>query len=615
MYQMSVTGIIETEYTDIEVILLYKCEVVSLMSDVVARLRSLLAFKRAEKVLFAAPQQLAPNKQKFSDKTIHIVYVLNHVGMCGGTKIILEHATQLTKLGAKVTLISHFSRPCWYPFEANFITIPFQIELTRGLPDCDVIVATYWEHIQACVDAGIAPVVYFEQGDFHLYDWEEDGVSEKVKKVVHMQYKLAPHITTVSATTARLIENKFGREAKVFHNALDANVFYPKDNPKQSDKKYMMIVGKEQTRFKGIEDLHKAYSILRQKGYDIELLWLTQEPPIHSQGEVFVNPPVKLIGDLYRQAYVYVCGSYYESFSLPSLEAMACGTPIVTTSNDGVQEYALDGFNCLMTEPGDIEGLADRIIRLLKDQELYYRLQDNGYKTANHFKWEEISKSLLDYYQEVAQYVPVPQTTIEDWELYYQDQDFVDAEAATFVKKFLMQTPADFVLFPIQHNFLPGRKLITWQVMAKRKTPRHSYTEKVYFRLKGEKFSQWDSSLIAELYQQHKFDDALQQARNKIEGLPYGAFEWAVFARWLTMCLFEIKQYDEAEQLLDNALAMHPLYTDLYYVRAMIQYTKGNLEQANSLVQTCMTIQDAIIYPEHFANIGQIAYEFLAKGI
>jgi glycosyltransferase involved in cell wall biosynthesis len=584
------------------------------MSDVVSWLRGLLAFQRSKRVRFAAPQQLAPKKQENTVKSIHIVYVLNHVGMCGGTKIILEHATQLTKLGAKVTLISHFSRPDWYPFAANFITIPFQIELTRGLPDCDVIVATYWEHIQACVETGIAPVVYFEQGDFHLYDWEGDCVSEKAKNVVRMQYTLAPYITTVSATTAKHIKGKFGRESTVFHNALDANVFYPKDNQKQSDKKYMMIVGSEQTSFKGIEDLHKVYNLLKQKGYNIELLWLTQEPPIHSQGDVFVNPPLNLIGDLYRQAYVYVCGSYYESFPLPPLEAMACGTPVVTTSNAGVQEYAQDGYNCLMTDPGDIEGLANKIIQLLNDQELYYRLQHNGYQTANHFQWNKIAKSLLAYYQEVAQYVPLPQSTVEDWELYYQDEDFVDGGAALFIKKFLMQTAADLILFPIQHNFLPGRELITWQVMARRKNPRHSYTDKVYFKLKGEKFSQWDSSLIAELFQKGQFDEALLQARNKIEGLPNRALEWAVFARWQIMCLYEKKQYDDAEQLLNTAVAMHPLYTDLYFVRAMIQYSKGNINQANTLMQTCMAIQDAMTYPEHFANICQMAYEYLERG-
>jgi len=584
------------------------------MSDVVMRLRSLLASGRSERVQFAALQQLVPRKREISDKPIHIVYVLNHIGMCGGTKIILEHATQLTKLGATVTLLSHFSRPDWYPFQANFITIPFQIELTRGIVDCDVIVATYWEHIGACVETGIAPVVYFEQGDYHLYDWESDGVSQQTKNVVQMQYLLAPYVTTVSSTVATLIKNKFGREATVFHNALDESIFYPKDQQQQVDKKYMLIVGREQTKFKGIEDLHKVHNVLREKGYDIELRWITQEPPIHSQGEVFVNPPVNLIGDLYRQAYIYVCGSYYEAFPLPPLEAMACGVPVITTNNVGVQEYAQDGYNCLMTERGDIEGLADRIIRLLEDPGLYQRLQQNGYQTARHFKWTEIAKNLLVYYQEVAQYVPVPQGAIEEWELSYQDEDFIDPDAPVFVNKFLTQTAADVVLFPVQHNFLPGRDMISWQVMAKRKIPRGSYIDKVFFCLKGEKFSQWDSRFIAELYRTGKYDEALQQGKNKLQAIPYGALEWAVAALYIIMCLLKLKQDNEAKQWLDMAFAMHPLYTDFYYIQGMIEYRKGNREQANSLMLTCMRIQDAMIYPEHFAHIGQIANSYINRG-
>jgi len=584
------------------------------MSDIVMRLRSLLASGRSERVQFATLQQLAPRKREVSDKPIHIVYVLNHIGMCGGTKIILEHATQLTKLGATVTLLSHFSRPDWYPFQANFITIPFQIELTRGIVDCDVIVATYWEHIGACVETGIAPVVYFEQGDYHLYDWESDGVSQQTKNVVKMQYLLAPYVTTVSSTVATLIKNKFGREATVFHNALDESIFYPKDQTQKVDKKYMLIVGREQTKFKGIEDLHKVHKLLREKGYDIELRWITQEPPIHSLGEVYINPPVNLIGDLYRQAYVYVCGSYYEAFPLPPLEAMACGVPVITTNNVGVQEYAQDDYNCLMTELGDIQGLADRIIRLLEDPDLYQRLQQNGYQTAHHFKWEEIAKNLLSYYQAVAQYVPVPQGAIEEWELSYQDEDFIDPAATLFVKKFLTQTAADIVLFPVQHKFLPGRDMISWQAMAKRKTPRVSYIDKVYFPLKGEKFPQWDSIFIADLYRTGKFDEALQLGKNKIQAVSYGALEWAVIARYIIMCLLKLKQDQEAKEWLDRAFAMHPLYTDFYYIQGLMEYRKGNREQANSLMLACMTIQDAMLYPEHFANIGQIANEYVNRG-
>lgn len=108
---------------------------------------------------------------------IHVVYVMNHVGVCGGTKIIFEHANGLTELGVKVTILSHFAKPDWFPIKANYVFVPFQIELTRFMPQCDLIIATYWEHIGACVEMGVAPVIYFEQGDFHLFDW--DNLSEE----------------------------------------------------------------------------------------------------------------------------------------------------------------------------------------------------------------------------------------------------------------------------------------------------------------------------------------------------------------------------------------------------------------------------------------------------
>lgn len=584
-----------------------------MLNQLISALRQIELMHRMESLQFAQPQVITPKKEATANMQLHIVYVLNHVGMCGGTKIIFEHANHLTQLGAKVTLVAHFPQPVWYTLTANYITVPFQMELTRGIPVCDVIVATYWEHIHACVGAGIAPVVYFEQGDFHLYDWEQDQVPESVKNAVNRQYTLAPYIATVSGKIAELIKTKFGREAQIFHNALDTTVFYPKERQQSPAKKYMLIVGREQTPFKGIADLKKVQELLKQRGYEIELLWITQQQPLNYQGEVVINPPFKTIGELYRRAFVYVCGSYYEAFPLPPLEAMACGTPVITTKNIGVQEYAQDGVNCLMAEPGDIEGLADRVIQLLADQDLYCHLQQGGYQTANHFKWEKIAKQLLAYYQEIAQCAPAKRYAAEEWQLSFQEQDFIDINEVVLAKNFLYQTSADEVLFPVQHNLLPGRWMINWQSLAKRKHPGSGYVDKVPFRLKGERFPLWEGKLFAELYQTGKFSEVLQQVTEKLEVMKPETLEWAAAIRWGALCLLELERYDEAETWLDKAIAIHFLYTDLLYIKAVIQYIKGQPEQAGLLMELCAFIQDAAHYPEYFTDMQRIAYTYLDR--
>ena len=71
-------------------------------------------FIRREKRMKHICRQNLVKKGNLND-ALHIVYVITHTGLCGGTKIILQHANLLIKAGHKITLISHFEKPKWFP--------------------------------------------------------------------------------------------------------------------------------------------------------------------------------------------------------------------------------------------------------------------------------------------------------------------------------------------------------------------------------------------------------------------------------------------------------------------------------------------------------------------
>ena len=129
--------------------------------EIVTTLRTIENRERSQRVRYARKQVLEGGGRK---DAIHVVYVLTHAQVCGGVKVVFEHANGLVRLGARVTVVAHFPRPDWFELAADYVRVPFQYELATGIPPCDVIVATYWDHIHACVERGIAPVVYFEQG-------------------------------------------------------------------------------------------------------------------------------------------------------------------------------------------------------------------------------------------------------------------------------------------------------------------------------------------------------------------------------------------------------------------------------------------------------------------
>ena len=93
--------------------------------------------------------------------------------------------------------------------------------------------------------------------------------------------------------------------------------------------------------------------------------------------------------DMYNDADVFVFGRKFEGFGYPPLEAMACGTPVVTTDCAGVSEYAIHAVNAYVA-PDDEEHIAKAISRLLRDPSLYNRLVEGGLETARKFDFEKV---------------------------------------------------------------------------------------------------------------------------------------------------------------------------------------------------------------------------------
>ena len=70
---------------------------------------------------------------------------------------------------------------------------------------------------------------------------------------------------------------------------------------------------------------------------------------------MFSSVPDEVIAELYSSSDVYLYTSYAEGLGLPLLKATACGTPVVMTDNRGSRDYAIDGFNALMSQPHDVK--------------------------------------------------------------------------------------------------------------------------------------------------------------------------------------------------------------------------------------------------------------------
>jgi glycosyltransferase involved in cell wall biosynthesis len=103
---------------------------------------------------------------------------------------------------------------------------------------------------------------------------------------------------------------------------------------------------------------------------------------------------------LYRTAELFVFPSIYEGFGLPPLEAMACGTPVVTSNVSSLPEVVGDAG--LTVDPTDIHALANAMSRALQDTQLRQQMSQRGLAQAGKFTWLRAAHQLVQVYQQVG---------------------------------------------------------------------------------------------------------------------------------------------------------------------------------------------------------------------
>ncbi len=177
---------------------------------------------------------------------------------------------------------------------------------------------------------------------------------------------------------------------------------------------YILALGTLQPR-KNFARLIRAYHLLRQR-HDLphQLVigggrgWLEEE--IHRTiAELGLGASVLLAGyvadedlpALYSGAEVFAFPSLYEGFGLPVLEAMACGTPVVTGNVSSLPEVAGDA--ALLVPPEDVEALAEALWRTLSDGVLRNLLRERGFQQVKRFTWSAAAERLLGLYHHMGE--------------------------------------------------------------------------------------------------------------------------------------------------------------------------------------------------------------------
>lgn len=165
---------------------------------------------------------------------------------------------------------------------------------------------------------------------------------------------------------------------------------------------------------KNLERLIQAFHLVRQRGLDhLKLIVIGDEVSkyaalrravhryqLHKYVRFLGYLPEETLAVMYRLAGVFVFPSLYEGFGLPPLEAMASGTPVVTSNVSSLPEVAGDA--ALLVDPYDPGSIADGIHTVLTDEAARRELRRKGIERARDFSWETSVRRIRNIYCEAV---------------------------------------------------------------------------------------------------------------------------------------------------------------------------------------------------------------------
>lgn len=287
-----------------------------------------------------------------------------------------------------------------YPILFNYIKA-IQLPVVWTFHDCwpftghcayfDSVNCTKWKtHCQQCPLTGNYPKAWVDRS-FQNFDEKKEAFLG-VKNLT---------IVTPSQWLANLVKQSFLKEypTQVIHNGIDLEVFTPLEGAYNPEEKTILGVASTWDARKGLSDFIALRKILPEK-YKIILIGLHSKQietlPSGIQGIARTENIQELV-KYYNQATVFVNPTYVDNFPTTNIEALACGTPVITYNTGGSPE-AIDELTGYTVEKGNVQALAEAIQKIEKTPQ---QIEHCRNRALNRFDSLARYKDYLHLYQNI----------------------------------------------------------------------------------------------------------------------------------------------------------------------------------------------------------------------
>ncbi len=302
---------------------------------------------------------------------------------------------------------------------SRWLRIPFTIPLRARHDKLDLFHAQFIiPPFLKCKTVTTIPDIAYEHWPqsfpLHQRAWLTVLVRESARR--------ADHIITVSEYSKRDLIQTYGvsheKITVTYEGAGDAFIPLEREKAKEAvarkygiSGEFILYVGRLQAR-KNLMRLVDAYALVHKAGFPHKLVLAGKmdsmfQPVLSRLRDLKLEKDVHLPGyvealdlpSMYNAAEVFVYPSLFEGFGLPVVEAMACGTPVVTSRGSSLEEVAGDA--AVLVDPLDEKSIAGSLMRILADPELRKRLSHSGVTRSRQFSFRNAAHQTVEVYERI----------------------------------------------------------------------------------------------------------------------------------------------------------------------------------------------------------------------
>lgn len=323
----------------------------------------------------------------------------------GGYKIVFEYSNRLTERGHNVTIYFDCEQvlkkyklpeimrkfllksllkiyPTWFNLYKDVSKKCIFGIKSYNIDNSDIVIATAVETAEDVykLDDKIGEKAYFIQ------DFENWNCSNEY---VYKTYEYDMKKIVIADWLKKLVDKKSDSPSVYIPNGIDFNVF-DVEIPINQRKKHTIAMLFHKAEHKGSKYGIEVIKILKEKYKDLEvrMFGVPKRPQkLPKWIEYTQNANEAQLRDIYNKSSIFLSTSVEEGFGLTGAESMACGCALVSTNYKGVNEYAIDGENALISPIKDVNSLVENIKTLFSNDQLRKSIAKKGKEDIKKLSW------------------------------------------------------------------------------------------------------------------------------------------------------------------------------------------------------------------------------------